>query len=181
MPCPTMGLWQRCIVVLFGQIKIWSFLPGWVTKNPPPLVNRSPWEMPEITVFEFKFFITFSCGCVCRSEDNLLESSLSFHHVDPETELWLSDWGQASSSTEPPCRPLFQTFGLGVSILTPVLTSIAALQCRVSAEHCSSSNSPEPVSVSDVTFGQRTRAGTGRRWGTKTPGRQDFPGLLDPR
>lgn len=55
MPCYTMGLWQKCIVVLFGQINIWSFLPGWVTKD-PPLVNRSSWEMPEITVFRINFF-----------------------------------------------------------------------------------------------------------------------------
>lgn len=136
--------------------------------------------MPEITAFEFKFFITFSCGCVCRSEDNLLESSLSFHHVGPETEFWLSDWRQASSPTEPPCRPLFQTFGLGVSILTPVLRSIAALQCRVSAEHCSSSNSPKPVSVSDVTFGQRTRAGTGRRSNKADTGETRLPGTSGP-
>lgn len=75
---------------------------------------------------------------MCRSEDNLRESSLSFHHVGPETELRLAGWQQALSPTEPSRRPLFETFGLGVSILTPVLISTATLLQGIPAEHCGS-------------------------------------------
>lgn len=163
-----MGLWQRCIVVLFGQINIWSFLPGWVTKD-PPLVNRSPWEMPEITVFvvfRIIFFITFSCGCVCRSEDNLLESSFSFYHVDPGTELWVSDWGKHRHPLSHHAGLCFKLLDWASQSLPRFLRSLQR-SSAVSAEHWSSSNSPEPVRVSHVTLGQRTRAGTGRRWGTK--------------
>lgn len=78
---------------------------------------------------------------MCRSEDNLLESSFSFHHVDPGTELWLSDWGKHGHPLSHHAGLCFKLLDWASQSLSRFLRSLKR-SSAVSAEHWSSSNSP---------------------------------------
>jgi hypothetical protein len=86
-----------------------------------------------VHVIYYTFTLNFLCYlCVgreytCRSEDNLLESVLSFHHVGPRN-LTLSGchtWRQVILLTAPSCQP--HTHFIGINLLYTMLSFIKGI------------------------------------------------------